>query len=103
MKFGKLAVGLAMVALLSGCDDIVHRELRDFEVVAIKEPKYMQVDLRDVKTGALYKGVTVSTYCTGHENLQLHSVWPLIEATYQGEGGRYKRIYNADVIRDMTC
>jgi len=105
MKLSKtLLVGVVLAAvMLSGCDKEIHSEQREYEVVGVKPPKHMRVDLRDVKTGELFKDVSVSKRCSGWETLKIGTHFWLIERTYQGESFKYHRVYENGEIGHTVC
>lgn len=105
MKLSKtLLVGVVLAAaMLSGCDKEIHTNHRVFAVVGVKPPKHMRVDLRDVKTGELFKEVSVSKRCSGWQSLKIGTHFWLIERTYQGESFKYHRVRENGEIKNTVC
>lgn len=103
MKYRVLV--LALAAVVSGCDfgKEVHREDREFEVTHINPPKRMYVDLRDVRTGARYKDVSVSKRCSGWESLRIGSKWVLPEITIQYEDGSKTKRVDIQPLKSKIC
>lgn len=96
MTTGQLTVGLLTIVLVMGlfgaCAEEkqeVSDEIRSFEIVKINPPKHFRVDLRDVKTGIVYRSVGISKHCNRYREVKLGSVVKLrMKQFEQGASGR---------------
>ena len=69
----------------SGSRVVISREYKNYEVVGINPPKHFYLDLKETKSGYVYKHIYVSKHCNNWRKLQLHSVFIFEEIIYKYE------------------
>lgn len=69
----------------NGSRVVISREYKNYEVVGINPPKHFYLDLKETKTGYVYKHIYVSKHCNNWRKLPLHSVFMFEEVIYKYE------------------
>ena len=84
MMFSTIAVSTA-VAMLAACTPAqkISEETRAYTLLDYNPPKRFYVDLKDNKTGEVFKNIYVSKRCSNHKNLQIGATYDLTRVTYQ--------------------
>lgn len=97
----KYLVGLVVgVFLLTGCEQQepakeISREYRQYELLYLDPPKHVYIDIKDVKTGVVWKRLFVSKHCNQWRNIPTGSIWGFELVTYQNKDGSvYQKVEN---------
>lgn len=61
---------------------------KEYVIVAKKPPMWFSVTVRDVETGMIHENLTVSKFCTNHENIMVGSKHQLEEKIYRSSSGK---------------
>ena len=85
---------LTCVFLISGCErqetaKEVSREYRQYELLYIDPPKHVYIDIKDVKTGIVWKRLYVSKHCNQWRDIPAGSIWGFELVTYQNKDGSF--------------
>lgn len=101
-----IGVLVAFTFLLSGCEQQetakqVSREYRQYELIHLDPPKHVYIDIKDVKTGVVWKRLYVSKHCNQWRNIPAGSIWGFELVTYQNkDGSAYQKVENyRDICR----
>lgn len=91
---------LSLILFLSGCDSIepakeISREYRQYEMLYLDQPKHVYIDIKDVKTGQVWKRLYVSKHCNSWREIPSGSIWGFELVTYEKkDGSQYQVIDN---------
>lgn len=95
------AIGIALVAALSGCEQpvVTSSERITVEVVAVhlKSKSNSKVDLRR-KDGYVYREKRLSCSKSRARNVRIGSKWDIIEEYYTRDGEQYMRLVGTSGI-----
>lgn len=98
MKRFVLLAAIALGLTACGPAPTSQSESRTFEVTKIAPPKHFTVDLKDVKTGQVFRRVYVSKRCWSWRKVAIGSTWTLPVTTYTYEDGEKRVRINARAL-----